>query len=270
MDKNTFLKKLEQMLSVLQEDELKDIISEYEQHIDLRVQSGLSEAEAIRDFGSLSELTADILNAYHVRADYAQKAPAEKKRIVGRKKKSGKELLHQKVRQCREAAANAIRHWKSMLSRISALPGCRSLKPSSPARTDGAQPPTSFPALFLKKSCRSFLSLLRWIKKALLRAALLCLRLARWSVRFVWNTVWTGLAALFVCLGLLSLFLFGILMILTIQQYPMNGIMIGCLGTVLCMFSAAGLSVTFVRKNSHRHKPEQKMQYLEIEGGQYE
>lgn len=37
MDKNTFLKKLEQMLSVLQEDELKDIISEYEQHIDLRV-----------------------------------------------------------------------------------------------------------------------------------------------------------------------------------------------------------------------------------------
>lgn len=75
MDKNTFMKELERSLSVLQKDELKDILSEYEQHIDMKVKSGLSEEEAIEDFGSLSELTADILGAYHVRPDYA----AEKK-----------------------------------------------------------------------------------------------------------------------------------------------------------------------------------------------
>ena len=73
MDKKTFMKELEQALSVLQEEELNDIISEYEQHIDMKQERGLTEEEAIADFGSLDELTAEILEAYHVRADYAVK-----------------------------------------------------------------------------------------------------------------------------------------------------------------------------------------------------
>ena len=61
MDKNTFMRELERSLSVLQESELRDILSEYEQHIDMKVKSGLSEEEAIADFGSIPELTAEIL-----------------------------------------------------------------------------------------------------------------------------------------------------------------------------------------------------------------
>ena len=64
MDKNTFMRELERSLSVLQESELRDILSEYEQHIDMKVKSGLSEEEAIADFGSIPELTAEILEAY--------------------------------------------------------------------------------------------------------------------------------------------------------------------------------------------------------------
>ena len=60
MDKNTFMRELERSLSVLQESELRDILSEYEQHIDMKVKSGLSEEEAIADFGSIPELTAEI------------------------------------------------------------------------------------------------------------------------------------------------------------------------------------------------------------------
>lgn len=71
MDKKEFLSGLEQSLSVLEEDELRDIISEYEQHIDMKVARGLTEEEAIADFGSFQELTAQLLEAYHVRADYA-------------------------------------------------------------------------------------------------------------------------------------------------------------------------------------------------------
>ena len=41
MDKITFLRELEQGLSVLQRDELEDIISEYEQHIDMKIKNGL-------------------------------------------------------------------------------------------------------------------------------------------------------------------------------------------------------------------------------------
>lgn len=71
MDKKTFLAELQKNLAVLQEEELRDIINEYEQHIDMKMQSGLSEEEATADFGSLDELTAEILEAYHVRSDYA-------------------------------------------------------------------------------------------------------------------------------------------------------------------------------------------------------
>lgn len=80
MDKKEFLSALEQSLSVLQEDELRDIVSEYEQHIDIKVEKGLSEEEAIADFGSLQELTGEILEAYHVRVDYADKAGRSRKR----------------------------------------------------------------------------------------------------------------------------------------------------------------------------------------------
>lgn len=90
MDKREFLSALEQSLSVLQEDELKDIISEYEQHIDIKVEKGLTEEEAIEDFGSFQELTAELLEAYHVRADYALGGKkggwAEKIRIQKKKK----------------------------------------------------------------------------------------------------------------------------------------------------------------------------------------
>ena len=37
MGKHEFLSELEKSLSVLQEDELRDIISEYEQHIDIKM-----------------------------------------------------------------------------------------------------------------------------------------------------------------------------------------------------------------------------------------
>lgn len=71
MDKKTFIRELKLALSVLKQEELDDIISEYEQHIDMKQANGLTEEDAIADFGSLNELAAEILEAYHVRADYA-------------------------------------------------------------------------------------------------------------------------------------------------------------------------------------------------------
>ena len=79
MDKKTFLEELRSSLSVLQETELNDIMDEYEQHIDMKVKSGLTEEEAIAEFGNRKELTAEILEAYHVRADYEAGNSKEKK-----------------------------------------------------------------------------------------------------------------------------------------------------------------------------------------------
>ena len=71
MNKKEFLEALRKALAVLDETEQRDIIDEYEQHIDMKVASGLTEEEAIADFGDFNEMTAELLEAYHVRADYA-------------------------------------------------------------------------------------------------------------------------------------------------------------------------------------------------------
>lgn len=71
MDKAAFLEELRVSLHVLNENELTDIIEEYEQHIDLKVQKGLSEEQAIADFGNIKDLIKGIMDAYHLRIDEA-------------------------------------------------------------------------------------------------------------------------------------------------------------------------------------------------------
>lgn len=71
MSKAEFIAELNDRLAVLTDEERRDILDEYEQHIDIKVMRGMSEDAAIADFGRIEELAADILEAYHVRADYA-------------------------------------------------------------------------------------------------------------------------------------------------------------------------------------------------------
>ncbi len=107
MDKKTFISELRAALSVLQADELDDIVNEYEQHIDMKMKNGLTEAEAIADFGSMPKLTADILEAYHVRADYAA-GQKNRKSIFGEDGGAKKEILQQTGKKCRAAGQKAV------------------------------------------------------------------------------------------------------------------------------------------------------------------
>ena len=53
MNKETFLSELRGYLQILEDQEQEDILEEYAQHIDIKIQKGQSEEEAIRDFGSV-------------------------------------------------------------------------------------------------------------------------------------------------------------------------------------------------------------------------
>ena len=66
MTKKEFVAFLNQRLSVLDQKERQEIIDEYVQHIEIKVESGKSEEEAIKDFGDLNEFVDEILSAYHV------------------------------------------------------------------------------------------------------------------------------------------------------------------------------------------------------------
>ncbi len=72
MNKEDFLNRLKSKLSILDNDEVSDILSEYSEHIDEKVKDGSSEEDAIKEFGNIDELARDILSAYKINGDYSQ------------------------------------------------------------------------------------------------------------------------------------------------------------------------------------------------------
>lgn len=66
MTRFEFAQKLNGKLYLLNEQERRGIIDEYLDHIDIKMQNGKSEEQAIKDFGDIDELADEILQAYHI------------------------------------------------------------------------------------------------------------------------------------------------------------------------------------------------------------
>ena len=66
MNKEQFIAYMNQHLAVIKEDERKDIIDEYINHIDEKVSEGMSEEEVIESFGNIDEMIKEILDAYNI------------------------------------------------------------------------------------------------------------------------------------------------------------------------------------------------------------
>lgn len=72
MNKKSFIKKLKNNLSILEESEVNDIIEEYSNNIDEKIKNGKSEEEAIKDFGDIDELSKEILKAYKINPKFVK------------------------------------------------------------------------------------------------------------------------------------------------------------------------------------------------------
>lgn len=71
--KNKFLKELDKSLYVLAESERQDIMNEYRDIIEEKMKHGKTEKEAVEEFGSIEELSREILSAYKVNPNYGKK-----------------------------------------------------------------------------------------------------------------------------------------------------------------------------------------------------
>jgi len=67
MKKQEFLDRLKSRISILDDEEVEDILMEYEAHINEKMNAGKTEEEAIADFGDFNELIKDILAAYKIK-----------------------------------------------------------------------------------------------------------------------------------------------------------------------------------------------------------
>lgn len=66
MNKQEFISTLKTKLNILSANEVNDIINEYSDVIDQKIQDGKTEEEAVKDFGSINDLVAGILEAYKI------------------------------------------------------------------------------------------------------------------------------------------------------------------------------------------------------------
>ena len=69
MKKEEYLKKLRKRLDILEEHEVEDILSEYEEYIDEKIENGSTEEEAVSSFGDVNELADELLKAYKVKVE---------------------------------------------------------------------------------------------------------------------------------------------------------------------------------------------------------
>ena len=288
MDKKTFLEELKAALSVLQEDELSDILDEYEQHIDMKVHKGLTEEEAIADFGNMKELTAEILEAYHVRADYGKKE--NRTEAAGEKKLSGLwEGFRASCSQCSQTVTRKLKKMGAWLKERLRLDGFKKSEKNEAggkhrplfggnqeAEAVSQNPFVAFCQKTVRACGRLFAETWRLLGR-LLQASwrLFCLLLVQswrllrwclvhgwdiflWCVGACWNIGWFLFALFCGGLGLFSLFGLGMVAVLLAQGYPLAGVTIGALGINLSLFAAAGFGFTLLWKGQKKEKTERK------------
>lgn len=113
MNKRKFLEELEKHLMILDESERQDILNEYKDIIAEKVKHGKTEEEAIEDFGSIDELSKEILKAYKVNPDYLKKKQStsgdKAKEIIN----NSEDLIKEGARKLSEFTSNIINDIKN-------------------------------------------------------------------------------------------------------------------------------------------------------------
>lgn len=227
MNKSDFLNHLSKRLQVLKQNERDDLLAEYTQHIELKIASGLGEEEAIRHFGDVDELADELLDAYHVNPDYGKSALKNPLAEVGGKVsgvfgsawKAIKSAVHcigsgcvrlfrrigtigksdKKVKEKAELVQEARPSWKHRLHLD---------VPKRWKVTDGSGKG--------KKMCVSFM-------KGLKRILLFC-----------WKLCVAAVLVPIVGCDFLAIILLGTLIVVILLGYPLVGVALMTLGSLLC------------------------------------
>lgn len=290
MNKEEFLRILREKLSILDEKEMEDILSEYEQHIDMKTAGAMTEEEAIADFGNPDALAADILEAYHVRSDYAKKSASSgsgmwerfKERLDGMAAK-GKTVFLRFGNRCKAGWEHFRDFWRRLhetyfrkdkegdgtKAGMKAECGGKMLEKSTRAERkeqrmerytleqqySGESHVCGFwKSLWnsLKRGTRSFFEGCRKLIVFSIKAGL-------WCVKWMWNIGWIMVGGMMGIGTAFCLFFFGALLVIQAQGYPVNGVTIGMAGICLGAISLTGLPFTFLISQKKKKRKKEEM-----------
>lgn len=218
--KEAFLNALQQGIAVLAESEQKDILAEYAQHIELKMSGGLTEEEAVQDFGDVQQLIAEILEAYHVNPAYASGDHEQPNACAS---------MGQRLTDLGRWIQSGIRERAKFKQFCAQMPeGTMSTEEHSQGPCRGDQ------------SSRTF----RKVRRTAVRG----LKFGGW---FVWNAAVLLCAIPVALTGMISLLLLGVVVVWLSQGMPLVGAFLFCVGALAACVGILGLG-----KNAiwHRHR----------------
>lgn len=238
MNKQEFLNELQSRIRILEEAEQQDILAEYAQHIDLRTAGGLSEEEAIRDFGNPEELAAEILEAYHVDPARVETPPSQPLAGVS----SG---LKRTAGRCRRCLGRIGGGFRSLASRVAAWWGSlgqhlRSLR-RSPAPRPAADTADA-------EKAPSPVSRFRRIRTGTTLGLRGLGRLIKALVRLAWNLLLLLIALPFVVTAVLAILSIGVLGGTSDPGVSPGGTAAVLSGTGTVLYRSGGLGTTLIWK----------------------
>lgn len=238
MNKQDFLQELQSRIRILEEAEQQDILAEYAQHIDLRMAGGLSEEEAIQDFGDPGQLAAEILEAYHVDPSRLS-TPAQPKQAAQALRRSAAGIrdrfsrlghsISERLRRCGRGIAACWRRRGQQLKSL--VHHTHRPKDTNKEASSMSHAPRSHAVLLHIKQAG------RWLGRLL--AAL---------VHLAWNLLMLLVILPFAVAGLLALLCIGLLAVLLVQGYPLAGPLLCGIGLVLCCAALVGLCATLFHR----------------------
>ena len=231
MNKSEFLSELEKRIRVLDKSEIKDILAEYSQHIDMEISNGQTEDEAIKSFGSIDELTSEILVAYHVNPEYEY--DAEISEIIDSDNIENKS----KEKKAFSEAKESLKEWKKKL---------HDKRLAKKAIREEQK------ALKKEKSKEEFDE---FIEKGKNNGKLVGKSVGN-GVKTLTSKIWTLCKWIFVilciipdaALAVISIFGIGILVVLMFQGYPVIGVLIALIGMAIASVAFGGLLISIVVK----------------------
>lgn len=241
MSKEEFLRELERKLHVLNEQERRDVLEDYAQHIDLKIKNGQTEAEAVHSLGDPGELAAELLDVYHINSEYASDSHAAEN--TGEDLQDGQSSPERKTGQ-KTGLAEKLRGKIKVpsLADQEQKKAVRMQKREERRIKREARMEMRKERKRMNRNQREYRSEGTIVSRTLVYLG----SLIRACMLFFWKACLFGTALPFLFLGAFCLFLGGIVLVLLLQGYPLLGVGIGTLGLTMSSFGLTALILSWV------------------------
>lgn len=266
MKKTEFLSELKKRISLLEDDEQQDIIDEYSQHIDNKVSKGMTEAEAIEDFGPFDQLVEELLGAYHVKASAVEKSPSfNASSLVD----GGKRAAEKAVGVTKKGCSKLKHCWEELDS----LPTAKESAGNSGLEGGEAGASAGNPTAKTSRTKAALGKAAHAAKDAgsaaVQGSASLgggALALTKTFLRWCWNFCIACMVAGIAFCALGSLFCLGFCLVLLLQGYPLAGVSLAALGASVALICLGVLCIQLilVKKKPERSNREKSMQQADV------